>query len=104
MRRKNSYLRYVMLAGLGGGTLFAGNNGCLNTLLSIQVCGTIVPSTICTPQDQLALEFRFLQVPDFQIDPSCTIPFSCGAAQYPFGGTAPQGPTTTNGGGLSGGG
>src|SRR5262245_16033028 len=99
MRRKRSYLRLSLVAALGGGTMFASENGCLNALFSVQVCGTVVPATICTPQDQLALEFQFLKVPDYSIDPSCTIPFSCGPAQFPFGGGPPQQPQTGGGGG-----
>lgn len=108
MRSRKLKRRVTLLAlsALGGGMVFASGNGCLNTLLSIPVCGTVVPTTVCTPEDQLLLTFRFLQVPDFGVDPSCTIPYSCGDVDFPFGGGAPQGTQAggTGGGGAGGGG
>jgi hypothetical protein len=58
---------------LGGGTVMA--DGCLNTLASINLCGTVF--TFCTPADQLNLFFPYLEVPDYRADPSCTIPLGC---------------------------
>ena len=95
---------------LGGGTVMA--DGCLNTLASVNVCGTVL--TFCTPADQLNLFLPYLDIPDYKADPSCTIPLGCGIgdlyteipAGFP-GGTAPQTPTNgqtgTSGGGTSGG-
>lgn len=92
---------------LAGGTAF--NNGCFNTLASINVCGTVL--TFCTPADQINALFPYLQVPDYRTDPSCTIPLGCGPGDvytnippgFP-GGDAPNQPTDAQGGGLGGGG
>lgn len=92
---------------LATGTVF--NNGCINTLASINVCGTLF--TFCTPADQINLLFPYLEVPDFDADPSCTIPLGCGDGDvftnipdgFP-GGDAPEQPQDAQGGGLGGGG
>lgn len=104
MRRK---MMVGLLTALGGATMLQSGNGCLNTLLSIPVCGVVLPDTVCTPEDQLLLTFRFLQVPDFGTDPSCTIPFGCsgpGNSSFPFGGGTPVNPQAggTGGGGVGG--
>jgi hypothetical protein len=70
-------LRKVMLsvtAVLAGGTVLS--NGCINTLASIPICGTVL--TFCTPVDQLNMMFPLLETPDYDTDPSCTIPLGCG--------------------------
>ncbi len=91
---------------LSGGTVL--DNGCFNTLASINVCGTIL--TFCTPADQINMLFPYLEVPDFQTDPSCTIPLGCdGSDVYtiiPPGlpGGGPSDPPTDNSGGGTGGG
>ncbi len=56
-----------------GGTVLS--NGCINTLASVNLCGTVFPW--CTPADQLNLLFPMLETPDFASDPSCTIPLGC---------------------------
>jgi hypothetical protein len=110
---KNRKINSACLAAavLAGGTMFG--NGCMNALLSITPCGTIVPLTVCTPVDQLNLVFPLLEIPDFRTDPSCTIPFGCGdrgaSDLFPtipgaFGGGASTPPTGGTGGGGGGGG
>ncbi|HKQ48276.1 MAG TPA: hypothetical protein VJZ71_09435 [Phycisphaerae bacterium] len=94
---------------LSGSTVF--DNGCFNTIASINVCGTIL--TFCTPGDQLNLLFPYLEVPDYAADPSCTIPLGCGDGDlfpdeftppnFP-GGDAPDQPTDDSGGAGGGGG
>ncbi len=92
---------------LAGGTLLA--NGCMNTLASLNLCGTVL--TFCTPADQLNLFFPMLEVPDFATDPSCTIPLGCGDGDlfgnippgFP-GGDEPDQPSDDQGGGAGGGG
>jgi hypothetical protein len=86
----------------------------MNTVASLPLCGTLL--TWCTPMDQLNLFYPLLQTPDFQTDPSCTIPLGCHGsdiydqwrnnsgtpnAQSPGGGSSeePTAPTTTGGGG-----
>jgi len=91
---------------LAGGTMF---QGCLNAALSVPVCGTIF--TFCTPADQANAIFPILDLPDFNADPSCTIPLGCGDGDiiqnippgFP-GGDAPEDPEDDQGGGLGGGG
>jgi hypothetical protein len=92
---------------LGGGTVMA--DGCLNTLASINLCGTVL--TFCTPADQLNLFLPYLTLPDFNTDPSCTIPLGCGSgdlytnipAGFP-GGQPPSEPTNSQSGVGGGGG
>lgn len=92
---------------LAGGAVF--DNGCFNTLASINVCGTVL--TFCTPADQINLLFPYLTIPDYSTDPSCTIPFGCGEGDIYTdippglpGGDAPDQPQNDQGGGLGGGG
>lgn len=58
---------------LGGGTML--DNGCINTVASLPICGTVL--TFCTPTDQLNLFFPMLDLPNYDWDPSCTIPMGC---------------------------
>ena len=92
---------------LSGSTVF--DNGCFNTLASVNVCGTIL--TFCTPADQINLLFPYLEVPDFDTDPSCTIPLGCGDGDVYTnippglpGGDAPDQPSDDSGGAGGGGG
>ncbi len=66
----------LVAATVVGGTAFA-NGGCLNTLLSITPCGTVLSS--CTAGDWANLIFPYLDLPDFRADPACTVPGGCGA-------------------------
>ena len=59
-----------------GGTAFA-NGGCMNTLLGITPCGTVLAG--CTAADWANLIYPYLELPDFRADPACTIPSGCGA-------------------------
>jgi hypothetical protein len=93
---------------LGGGTVLS--DGCINTIASIPICGTVL--TFCTPADQLNLFFPMLEVPDFNSDPSCTIPLGCGGsdifpnipAGFPGGGASEEPTNNQGGGGVGGGG
>ncbi|MEK6642691.1 MAG: hypothetical protein AABZ08_02190 [Planctomycetota bacterium] len=107
-RLKKAMLSLTVI--LGGSTVMA--DGCINTLASINICGTVL--TFCTPADQLNLLFPYLETPDFETDPSCTIPLGCGAsdvyqnipAGFPGGSAVNQpslGSTGTGGGGAGGG-
>ncbi len=108
-RLKKAMLSLTVL--LGGSTVMA--DGCINTLASINICGTVL--TFCTPADQLNLLFPYLETPDFETDPSCTIPLGCAGsdiyqnipAGFPGGSDINQptlGSTGTGGGGGAGGG
>lgn len=92
---------------LAGGTVL--DNGCFNTLASINVCGTLL--TFCTPSDQINALYPYLTVPDYSIDQSCTLPMGCGAGDMYTnippgipGGDAPEEPSDNQGGGTGGGG
>jgi len=80
---------------LGGSTVL--DNGCINTVASLPICGTVL--TFCTPTDQLNLFFPMLDLPNYDWDPSCTIPMGCvGSDLYdPLSETPPG----TPGGGAS---
>lgn len=108
---RKSTLRRLLIASAtvaGGGMVL--NNGCANFAMSITPCGTVVPTTICTPADQANLLFPYLNIPDYSSDPSCSIPRGCGAGDVlpplpggPGGDDVVQ-PTNGNSGGGSGGG
>jgi hypothetical protein len=96
---------------LAGGTVLS--NGCMNTVASINLCGTVF--TFCTPGDQLSLFWPYLEIPDYEADPSCTIPMGCGGQPstgsdlFPAipgapGGLASEQPSDTQGSGVGGGG
>lgn len=110
--RRHTILKKALLGAsvlLAGGTVLS--NGCMNTLASINVCGTVF--TFCTPGDQLSLLWPYLEIPDYQTDPSCTIPMGCDGSDLfpsipgaPGGGASeqPSGGGGTGGGGTGGGG
>lgn len=75
--RRSKFLKKCLLSAsvlFAGGAVFG--SGCANTLASINLCGTVF--TFCTPVDQVNLLFPMLDIPDFDVDPSCTIPLGCG--------------------------
>ena len=80
MRTSRTMLRMrrvaLVAATVVGGTAFA-NSGCTNTLLSLTPCGTIVAG--CTAGDWANLIYPYLDLPDFDADPACTIPGACAA-------------------------
>lgn len=91
---------------LAGGAVFS--NGCINTVASLPICGGIL--TFCTPGDQLTMLWPLLETPDFNTDPSCTIPYGCDSTDLfgpidgaPGGGGSDQ-PSDDQGGGAGGGG
>jgi hypothetical protein len=103
--RRHKQLKRVVLGlsiALAGGTLL--DNGCINTLASIPVCGTVL--TFCTPQDQLNLMYSMLDVPNYEWDPSCTVPYGCGSGDLyqdgTPGGDAPATPSNNQSGGQGG--
>ena len=110
MRRIKLMKRTLLstVAILAGGTVLS--NGCMNAVASLPICGGIL--TYCTPADQLALFYPVLEIPDYQADPSCTIPLSCGGSDLftgtgfvsPFGGSESEEPEDDQGGGLGTGG
>ncbi len=92
---------------IAGGSLFQSN--CINTVASLPICGGVL--TFCSPADQMNALFPFLETPDFDSDPSCTIPLGCGDGNlspaggddFPGGGQSDQ-PSDDQGGGAAGGG
>lgn len=106
--KKKNRLLMAATAFLAGGTVLQSN--CANAIYSLPICGAIL--TFCTPTDQLNALFPLLETPDFNADPSCTIPLGCSAGnegtffepgQFP-GGSLPDQPTDGDSGGASGGG
>ena len=70
----------ILLVGLaiGCGRLY--QQGCYESaLLAANPCGTVLG--ICTPAAWLRAVFPAITVPNYESDPSCTIPFTCTA--YP---------------------
>ena len=66
------------------GRLF--QSGCYESFLfAINPCGTVLD--ICTPEDWYRAISPALTWPNYDLDPSCTIPYSCGA--YPPAVTPP---------------
>lgn len=108
-KKKNRILMAVTAA-LAGGTVLQSN--CANALYSLPICGGVL--TFCTPSDQLGVLYPLLDVPDFNADPSCTVPLGCGPGDLfapnlpdgfnPPGGAAPEEPSDNSGGGAGGGG
>jgi len=108
-KRKNVvFAAGVMLA---GGTVFQGT--CANALFSLPICGAVL--TFCTPFDQVNVLFPLLTTPDFNADPSCTIPLGCTgqpnsegdgffdmSGNNPPGGDEPDEPMDDQGGTLGG--
>lgn len=91
---------------IAGGSLLGSN--CINTVASLPICGGVL--TFCAPADQINLLWPMLETPDFDADPSCTIPLGCGDGDllpppggFP-GGDAPDQPSDNQGGGAAGGG
>jgi len=65
----------LIVAPLIAGTTVGMN--CLETfLLSVTPCGTVL--TNCTPDDWVQMIWPILTVPDYERDPSCTVPYGCG--------------------------
>jgi hypothetical protein len=111
MRRHKKLQRVALSLSiiLAGGTVLG--DGCINTLASIPVCGTLL--TFCTPQDQLNLMFGMLDLPNYNWDASCTVPYGCGTGDLynpttttppgTPGGNAPDQPSLSQTGTASGG-
>lgn len=111
--RRHKMLRKTLLGlsvVLAGGALLG--NGCINTLASLPICGGVL--TFCTPTDQLNLFYPMLDLPNYNWDPSCTVPMGCAGSDLydPLnnvppgspGGTGSDQPSDTQGGGTGGGG
>jgi len=112
--RKMKRLATMASLCVAGGTLLQGN--CFNAVASLPICGGIL--TFCTPNDQLNVLFPLLTTPDFNADPTCTIPLGCSgggqgdsffdpAGERPPGGGQPMEPMDESegiGGGAGGGG
>lgn len=48
--------------------------GCLSGLANINPCGTVLSTDFCDPQ-QFAQVFGNFWQPNYDIDPTCTVPF-----------------------------
>ncbi len=86
--------------------------GCIISLSSVNLCGTVF--TFCSPADQLNIFYPYLEVPDYNVDPTCTIPYGCdngfiggleggpggGVSTEPANSSDPVGGVTGGGGGI----
>ncbi len=109
--RRYRILRKALMgatAVLAGGTVL--QSGCASLAMSVTPCGTVF--TFCEPFDQAIQLFQFFDIPDWETDPSCVIPFGCGDGGLfpPFEnangdqiGGDPQEPGQAGGGGAGGG-
>jgi hypothetical protein len=78
MRKHKLLTKALLIASvvMAGGTVL--DNGCINTLASLPICGSVL--TFCTPADQVNLLWPLLTTPDYNSDPSCSIPLACGSS------------------------
>ena len=74
----------IMLAILFVGTTFQG--GCLGTIMrNFNPCGTLID---CDPLEYDYLAYGLPEnAPDWDVDPTCTLPGFCGPVPFPFGGS-----------------
>lgn len=79
----------LMIAPLAVGTTLA-SMGCMETaLMAVNPCGTVFSN--CTPDDWYRwIVWPTVTYPDYDRDPSCTIPYACGDW---FGNAADMGAT-----------
>ena len=78
-RKLGAKLLLVVLAATCG-RLY--QSGCYESMLvGLNPCGTVL--AICTPEDWYRAISPALTFPNYELDPSCTIPYSCGTAYPP---------------------
>ncbi len=102
MTRLMRWLQVVMAASLMG-TVFQPGLGCAGKIAkNFNPCGTFL---VCDPLEYDLSWYEISDFPDYDVDPTCTIPGLCGA-NTPFpptitgtgtGNTATTGTTTTTG-------
>ena len=68
--RRGLHRTFVGLAALTTGTAFLGIPSCQGLLTTINPCGTVF--AFCTAEE---LDALFGDIPDFSLDPTCSIPF-----------------------------
>ncbi|MBN1345550.1 MAG: hypothetical protein JXQ73_22850 [Phycisphaerae bacterium] len=61
-------------------TTFSSSTCMETTLLALNPCGTVLD---CSPADWFSVVWPVVEAPNYDRDPSCTIPFLCGS---PWGG------------------
>lgn len=72
--RHRVIVRILVVAPLLAGTVYGPS--CLETtLLALNPCGTVLD---CDPADYYAIIWPVITAPDYDRDPSCTIPYACG--------------------------
>jgi len=75
--RRSFWFRFLMtiaMLSIGGGLLQVGS--CAATVArNVNPCGTIFTETFCDPQ---AWDLLWVEVQDWERDPTCTIPTLCG--------------------------
>lgn len=78
MPRRNAFNKATLtaLALLGGGTAFLSIPSCQTLLTTFNPCGNVFE--FCDPND---IPLLFANVPDYNLDPTCTIPYLTGCSQ-----------------------
>ncbi|RJP33903.1 MAG: hypothetical protein C4547_11615 [Phycisphaerales bacterium] len=76
-------LAAICTVALSGGTLFLSLPSCETTLKTLNPCATVFE--FCDAND---IELIFADIPDYDLDPTCTIPFLTGCSS---GNVIPQG-------------
>lgn len=72
----------LVLMPLVGGTLLG---QCYDTVTLVNPCGTLLTENVCSEQDWWNWTFPGRTSPNFDLDPSCTIPGQCDEDVYPVG-------------------
>lgn len=95
MKRYRHWLQVLLAAALLGTTFQAGT-GCIGTIArNVNPCGTIL---VCDPLEYDLMWTDQSDWPDYNIDPTCTIPGECGETPFPPAGSG----TSASGVGTSG--
>jgi hypothetical protein len=81
---RSRIIRAIMFGALSATATLYGVGSCVGEQLwRFNPCGTILSTNICTPSSWYA---RLFDAPDWNVDPTCPIPFQCGPGA---GGPAP---------------
>jgi len=87
MRTEKKWISMVLASGLLG-SIFHVPTGCFSKLANnVNPCGVIL---VCDPVEY---DLLFQDFPDYNVDPTCTIPGLCGGTPFPLS-TGTTGTTT----------
>lgn len=82
-RSLRSRIAALTAVAISGGTLFLSLPSCETTLKTLNPCATVLD--FCDAND---IELLFADIPDYRLDPTCTIPYLTGCSAgniIPFG-------------------